>query len=57
MNKRQKKSVASFCYNMSQAIHIGWMIALATGKITWWAACILLLIGVELFIVAYKKEA
>ncbi len=56
MNRRQKESIAKYCYNMSQAIHVGWMIGFATGKVSLAATLVLACIGVDFFIIAYRQE-
>jgi len=57
MNQRQRESVAGYCYDISKAVHIGWMIGLAAGNIPWWYALILAMFGFDFFIYAYKQEA
>ncbi len=57
MNRRQRESVAKYLYDMSKAVHIGWLLGLATEKISWFAALLLAIIGMNLFASAYRKEA
>jgi len=56
MNQRQSESIARYCYNISQAIHVGWMVGVATGKISLIAAFILVTIGADFLIIAYRQE-
>ncbi len=56
MNRRQKESIAKYCYNMSQAIHVGWMIGVATGRVSWFGTLILVGVGIDFLIIAYKQE-
>jgi len=57
MNQRQRESVAKYLYDMSEAVHVGWLIGYAAGKVSWYAAIFLAILGTNLFINAYKKEA
>ncbi|MDX8401645.1 MAG: hypothetical protein R8K47_03335 [Mariprofundaceae bacterium] len=56
MNRKQRESLAKYCYDMSKAVHVGWMIGVATGEIPWWHAMILFVLGMDLFILAFKQE-
>jgi len=56
MNQKQSDSLAKYCYDMSKAVHVGWMIGVATDKVSLIAALVLFILGVDLFIVAYRQE-
>ncbi len=56
MNQRQRESVAKYLYDMSKAVHIGWLLGVATSKMSWSAAVLLAILGTELFFAAYRKE-
>lgn len=56
MNNRQRESIAKYCYSLSQAIDVGWMIGIATGKLSLIATLMLAGVGFDLFVIAYKHE-
>ncbi len=56
MNQRQRESVVQYCYDISKAVHVGWMIGYATGKTSWISVLILVCVGIDFFIFAYRQE-
>jgi len=57
MNVKQKESLAKYLYDLSKAIHIGWIIGLAADRISWMATVILAIVGADMLLTAYKMEA
>ena len=57
MNEKQKDSIAKYLYDLSKAIHVGWLIGLSTDKISWQFTILLASLAVELLYFAYRLEA
>ncbi len=56
MNQKQRESVVKYLYDMSKAVHVGWLIGVATGHVSSYAAIFLAILGTNLLINAYKME-
>ena len=57
MNVKQRESFTKYLYDLSKAIHVGWLIGLVSDKISWKLSIILVILALELFFIAYRLEA